>query len=66
MAGEKDSQYREALQAEMKSRSVTISNDPYNQCAEEYNQRLDGFPANLLGKALGLKRAELFVAPANS
>ena len=63
---EKDSQYREALQAEMKSRSVTISNDPYNQRAEEYNQRLDGFPANLLGKSLGLKRADLFVAPANS
>ena len=63
---EKDSQYRESLSAEMKSRGVTIANDPYNQRAEEYNQRLDSFPTNLLGKALGLKRAELFAAAADS
>lgn len=63
---EKDSQYRKALQTEMKSRSVTIANDPYNQRAEEYNQRLDSFPASLIGKLFGLKKAELFAAQASS
>lgn len=57
---EKDEQYRKSLNAEMKSLSVTISNDPYNQLAEEYNQKLERFPANLLGRILGAEKAELF------
>ena len=45
---EKDEQY------------VTMGNDPYNQLAEKYNEKLDRFPANLLGKIFGMDKAELF------
>ncbi len=57
---EKDEQYRQSLNAEMKSRNITMGNDPYNQLAEEYNEKLDRFPANLLGKIFGMEKAELF------
>ena len=57
---EKDEQYRQSLYAEMKSRNVTMGNDPYNQLAEKYNEKLERFPANLLGKRFGLEKAELF------
>jgi len=57
---EKDEQYRQSLYAEMKSRNVTMGNDPYNQLAEDYNSKLERFPANLLSKVFSVKKAELF------
>lgn len=57
---EKDEQYRQSLYAEMKSRNVTMANDPYNRLAEKYNEKLERFPANLLGKLFGVEKAELF------
>ena len=40
--------YRQSLYAEFTSRGHTISHDPYNQYAQEYNQAVKGFPASLL------------------
>ena len=40
--------YRQSLYADFNSRNDTISHDPYNQYAQDYNQALDGFPASLL------------------
>lgn len=40
--------YRQSLYADFNSRSDTISHDPYNQYAQDYNQALKGFPASFL------------------
>ena len=40
--------YRQSLYADFTSRGHTISHDPYNQYAQDYNQALKGFPASLL------------------
>ena len=57
---EKDEKYRRSIYADMNSRNDTIGNDPYNQLATEYNQKLEGFPAGLLSGLTGVKKAELF------
>lgn len=45
---EQNEKYRQKLYADFNSRNDTISHDPYNQYAQEYNQALSGFPAGLL------------------
>ncbi len=45
---------------EIQSRKKTIENNEYNELAEEYNKKISGFPASLIGKLIGLKEAELF------
>ena len=57
---EKDQDYRRSLYADLLSRNDTISHDPYNRLALEYNQKLDGFPAALLAQLLGVPKAEFF------
>lgn len=57
---EKDEKYRRSIYSDMTSRNDTIGNDPYNQLATEYNQKLERFPANLLAPLTGVEKAELF------
>ena len=57
---EKDENYRRSIYSDMTSRNDTIGNDPYNQLAIEYNQKLERFPASLLAPLTGVEKAELF------
>lgn len=55
-----DEKFRIRLHTDLQSRNDTISHDPYNRTAEEFNRKLDAFPANLLGGLTGVKDAPLF------
>lgn len=57
---EKDDAYRRSIYNDMASRNDTISHDPYNRLAYEYNQKLNDFPADLLSDLIGISQAELF------
>lgn len=57
---EKDETYRIRIQTELKSADDTISHDPYNQYAQEFNSALGTFPANLLGKLMQIHSLSLF------
>jgi len=45
---------------EINSRLVLIASSPYNQAAFSFNQTLGRFPANILGRAAGIRPLELF------
>lgn len=55
-----DEKYPDRLYDEFCSRGRTIARDGYNQMAEDYNRKLQKFPANLLTRVTGVRPAELF------
>lgn len=55
-----DARYRVSLFNDLSSRNDTISHDPYNQMALEYNQALEVFPANILKAVTFSRYAPLF------
>lgn len=57
---DQDEKYRQRLYADFNSRNDTISHDPYNQYAQEYNQVLSGFPAGLLASLTPVHEAVPF------
>lgn len=58
---EKDRGYVSDLRAELASLELTISRDPYNDLAEDFNQKtLAGFPANILGGLTGIKPLNVY------
>ncbi len=57
---EKDAPYPQRLYDSFRSRGDTISHDPYNRHAAEFNETLSEFPANLFSRLTGVKELELF------
>ncbi len=57
---ENDEKYRSRLYADFRSRGETISHDPYNAAAAEYNAKLKAFPASLVNRFSGGEKAALF------
>lgn len=55
-----DAPYPDKLYAEFNSRNDTISHDPYNKLAAEFNETLQAFPANVLSKLVFIRPLELF------
>lgn len=55
-----DAPYPDKLYAEFNSRNDTISHDPYNQYASEFNETLKAFPASVLSKLVFIGPLELF------
>ncbi len=55
-----DAPYPDKLYAEFNSRNDTISHDPYNKLAVEFNSVLKAFPANVLGRLVFIRPLELF------
>ena len=52
---EKDAEYVSGFQAQLRSVEDTLSRDPYNELAEQFNtETLGGFPASVLGKLTGV------------
>ena len=45
---------------EINSRLVLIGNNPYNSAALGFNQKLERFPANILGRIAGIRPLELY------
>ena len=57
---EKDAPYPQRLYTDFLSRGETISHDPYNSLAADFNEALKEFPANILSRLTGVKELELF------
>ncbi|MGN0735692.1 MAG: LemA family protein [Anaerovoracaceae bacterium] len=57
---EKDEAYRQRLYADFSSRGDTISHDPYNGYAQDYNETLSRFPASLIAAVTPAKEAVIF------
>lgn len=57
---DKDAGYRSSLYADFTSAAMTMSHDPYNAQAVEYNQALRSFPASLLFRLFGFEEAPVF------
>lgn len=57
---EKDDAYRQRLYADFSSRADTISHDPYNGYAQDYNETLSRFPASLIAAVTPVKAAVIF------
>ena len=57
---EQDARYPQRLYTEFRARGDTISRDPYNQGAADFNRTLAGFPAGILGRLTGVRPLELF------
>ena len=57
---EKDAGYRSSLYADFSSAAMTMSHDPYNAQAVEYNRALSTFPGGLLMKLCGFDDAPVF------
>ena len=56
-----DDRYRRQIRTDLASYSQTISHDPYNEMATEYNEQvLGGFPANVLKLVNGADELETF------
>ncbi len=55
-----DEKYPQRIYTEFRSRGDTISHDPYNKVAADFNKKLSAFPAGLLGGLTGVKPLELF------
>jgi len=55
-----DAPYPDKLYAEFNSRNDTISHDPYNQYASEFNEKLEAFPASVLSKLVFIGPLELY------
>lgn len=54
---EKDESYSQRIYADFNSRNDTISHDPYNSYAAEYNEILGHFPASLIELLTPVKEA---------
>jgi len=54
---QQDEKYRQSLYADFNSRNDTISHDPYNLYAQEYQQAADKFPASLIAAVMPVKKA---------
>lgn len=57
---EKDEGYRYNIMDILKSKDLTISHDPYNSMAEEYNKQIRRFPANILSRLVFAGSVELY------
>ena len=57
---EQDETYRRSLYSNLTSRNDTISHDGYNDKAAEFNNIIEGFPASLISRLVGINKAELF------
>ncbi len=58
---EKDAGYVQGFRTDLAARADTIARNPYNQMAEEFNQKTLGvFPANLLRHITFVREAETF------
>lgn len=57
---EKDAGYRSSLYADFTSAAMTMSHDPYNAQAVEYNRALHTFPGGLLMGLFGFEDAPIF------
>lgn len=57
---EKDAGYRSSLYADFTSAAMTMSHDPYNAQAVEYNQALRTFPGSLFFALFGYEDAPVF------
>ena len=57
---ERDERYRQSLYADFNSRGDTISHDPYNSHAQEYNEVLSAFPANIMAAVTPVEEAVIF------
>ncbi|WP_426350004.1 LemA family protein [Alloiococcus sp. CFN-8] len=57
---DQDKSYRRSLYSNLTSRNDTISHDGYNDKAAEFNNILEGFPASLISRVVGINKAELF------
>ncbi len=55
-----DARLRRTIYAGFTDRGDTSSHDGYNLAAQQYNQKLMGFPAAVLAGVTGAQRAELF------
>jgi hypothetical protein len=56
----RDSQYNQSIKADMESRWLIIARNEYNDKAAKFNELLEQFPANVLGKLVGVQPLELF------
>ena len=52
---ERDAGYRSNLMTDLNSRNDIISKDGYNQKAGQFNTQLKRFPANIIGRATGIR-----------
>lgn len=59
-AGSADAAYINELFTGLESRAQTISHDPYNLYAREYNELISTFPYNLYKKIMRVNELELF------
>lgn len=58
---EKDAQYVQGFRTDLAARADTIARDPYNQQAENFNEKVLGaFPANLLSRITFVRKAQVF------
>lgn len=57
---ESDMTYVTKQYNEFNSRAHTISLDPYNERAREFNDTLSGFPASFVARLCGVKALDLF------
>lgn len=57
---QKDAEYRSSLYADFMSYGSTMSHDPYNQAAAEYNSEIRAFPGNIFFALMGYDAAPLF------
>ncbi len=57
---ESDARYVKSIRADLQSRNDTMANDGYNALADDYNNTLRAFPANLLSALLPVKPAPYF------
>ena len=57
---EQDRSLLDACMVEINSRVALISASGYNQSALRFNQALERFPANILGRATGVRPLELY------
>jgi len=57
---EQDQNLLAMVAIDINSRATLISQNPYNAAAHNFNQTLERFPANIFGRAVGIRPLELF------
>lgn len=57
---DKDAGYRASLYADFTSAAMTMSHDPYNAQAVEYNREITSFPGRLFFALFGYEEAPIF------
>ena len=58
---ERDAVYVRGFRTDLAARADTIARDPYNQQAENFNEKVLGaFPANLLSRITFVRKAQVF------